>query len=110
MHALHRTPPLMKNQTKHNAAENPKDCTQRQFVSAEQKEGDQGVPTPQSKGRENGKATAAHSIRFHSSAPSKKRATKVYLHCKAKAESKARRPPHTASAHQHRAKKRATGV
>jgi hypothetical protein len=39
-------------QTKQNAEENPKACTLLQFVSAEQTEGDQGVPTPQRKGRE----------------------------------------------------------
>jgi hypothetical protein len=66
------------------------------FVSAEQKEGNQGVPTLQSKGREKRKATAAHSTGCHSSAPCKKRA-KVYLHCKAKVERNERRPPHTAS-------------
>jgi hypothetical protein len=37
-------------QTKQNAEETPKAGTLRQFVSAVQKEGDQGVPTLQSKG------------------------------------------------------------
>jgi hypothetical protein len=65
-------------QTKQNAEENPKAGTLRQFVSATQKEGDQGVPTLQSKGREKRKATAAHSIGCHSSAPRRKRAIQVY--------------------------------